>query len=238
MQQLAWAASRQLLLPSASASRDRCIRSLPPRSPHPHHLRQRARGPTLGPRSWRIAPEGFTERSGAPPAAAAAGGRRAHPAAAAAAASMALAAPALARAQLGASESSALSSRQHAGSAGKHRRRWRAAWAAAAALAAYPACAKARQCTASFLTSDIFLPRYPQHTACLRPAAARLPRRQRRVAAAAAAADAKPQRRVVVTGQGVVTSLGHTPDEFYNNLLAGKSGISMIEGWDTGAPCT
>ncbi|PRW57651.1 3-oxoacyl-[acyl-carrier] synthase chloroplastic isoform A [Chlorella sorokiniana] len=98
---------------------------------------------------------------------------------------MALAAPALARAQLGAPESSALSSRQHTGSA-----------------------------------------------ACLRPAAARLPRRQRRVAAAAAAAD-KPQRRVVVTGQGVVTSLGHTPEEFYNNLLAGKSGIGMIEGWDT-----
>ena len=55
------------------------------------------------------------------------------------------------------------------------------------------------------------------------------------MAAAAAAADGKPQRRVVVTGQGVVTSLGHTPEEFYNNLLAGKSGISMIEGWDTGA---
>ena len=60
------------------------------------------------------------------------------------------------------------------------------------------------------------------------------------MAAAAAAADGKPQRRVVVTGQGVVTSLGHTPEEFYNNLLAGKSGIGMIEGWDTGAeagPC-
>lgn len=40
---------------------------------------------------------------------------------------------------------------------------------------------------------------------------------------------------MVITGQGVVSSLGHTADEFYNNLLAGKSGISMIEGWDTGA---
>lgn len=39
---------------------------------------------------------------------------------------------------------------------------------------------------------------------------------------------------MVVTGQGVVSSLGHDPDEFYNNLLAGKSGVSMIEGWDTG----
>lgn len=67
-----------------------------------------------------------------------------------------------------------------------------------------------------------------------RPAAL-LPRRQRRASAvAAAAATEAPPRRVVVTGQGVVSSLGHDPDEFYNNLLAGKSGVSMIEGWDTG----
>lgn len=37
------------------------------------------------------------------------------------------------------------------------------------------------------------------------------------------------QRRVVVTGMGVVSCLGHELDEFYNNLLAGKSGISQIE---------
>lgn len=42
-----------------------------------------------------------------------------------------------------------------------------------------------------------------------------------------------PTRRVVVTGQGVVTSLGHDPDEFYNNLLAGVSGITQIQGFDT-----
>jgi len=29
------------------------------------------------------------------------------------------------------------------------------------------------------------------------------------------------QRRVVVTGMGVVTPLGHDPDVFYNNLLDG-----------------
>lgn len=73
-------------------------------------------------------------------------------------------------------------------------------------------------------------------TACLRPAA-RLPRRQQRhlraaAVVAAAQTDSKP-RRVVVTGQGVVSSLGHSPDEFYANLLAGQSGISLIEGWDT-----
>lgn len=40
------------------------------------------------------------------------------------------------------------------------------------------------------------------------------------------------QRRVVVTGMGVVTPLGHEPDEFYNNLLQGVSGISEIEAFD------
>ncbi|KAL6878454.1 hypothetical protein ACP4OV_012624 [Aristida adscensionis] len=39
-------------------------------------------------------------------------------------------------------------------------------------------------------------------------------------------------RRVVVTGMGVVTPLGHDPDEFYNNLLQGLSGISEIEAFD------
>uniref|UniRef100_A0A0U1UL50 beta-ketoacyl-[acyl-carrier-protein] synthase I n=1 Tax=Cuphea lanceolata TaxID=3930 RepID=A0A0U1UL50_CUPLA len=40
------------------------------------------------------------------------------------------------------------------------------------------------------------------------------------------------QRRVVVTGMGVVTPLGHEPDVFYNNLLDGVSGISEIENFD------
>jgi len=37
---------------------------------------------------------------------------------------------------------------------------------------------------------------------------------------------------VVVTGLGCVTSLGHDKHVFYENLLAGKSGISQIERWD------
>ena len=41
-------------------------------------------------------------------------------------------------------------------------------------------------------------------------------------------------RRVVITGQGVVSSVGVDPTEFYNNLLAGKSGISLIENFDAG----
>lgn len=43
------------------------------------------------------------------------------------------------------------------------------------------------------------------------------------------AQEEEQPRRVVVTGMGVVSPIGHELDEFYNNLLAGKSGISMIE---------
>ncbi|XP_018442881.1 3-oxoacyl-[acyl-carrier-protein] synthase II, chloroplastic isoform X1 [Raphanus sativus] len=50
-----------------------------------------------------------------------------------------------------------------------------------------------------------------------------------------ATVDKKPpmeQRRVVVTGMGVETSLGHDPNTFYDNLLQGNSGISQIENFD------
>ncbi|XP_072982444.1 3-oxoacyl-[acyl-carrier-protein] synthase II, chloroplastic-like [Typha latifolia] len=40
------------------------------------------------------------------------------------------------------------------------------------------------------------------------------------------------QRRVVVTGMGVVTPLGDDPDTLYSNLLDGVSGISQIETFD------
>lgn len=40
------------------------------------------------------------------------------------------------------------------------------------------------------------------------------------------------QRRVVVTGMGVETPLGHDPDVFYTNLLEGASGITEIEAFD------
>lgn len=39
-------------------------------------------------------------------------------------------------------------------------------------------------------------------------------------------------RRVVVTGVGVVSPIGHDPDMFYSNLLEGISGISQIEAFD------
>ncbi|CAH1448871.1 unnamed protein product [Lactuca virosa] len=40
------------------------------------------------------------------------------------------------------------------------------------------------------------------------------------------------QRRVVVTGMGVETPIGNNPNDFYNNLLEGVSGISEIEAFD------
>lgn len=40
------------------------------------------------------------------------------------------------------------------------------------------------------------------------------------------------KHRVVVTGMGVVTSLGKDLDTFWNNLLEGKSGVSLVEAFD------
>ena len=41
------------------------------------------------------------------------------------------------------------------------------------------------------------------------------------------------QRRVVVTGIGLVTSIGTGREQFWNNILAGRSGISPVELFDT-----
>lgn len=41
------------------------------------------------------------------------------------------------------------------------------------------------------------------------------------------------QRRVVVTGLGAVTPLGNSVQEFWNNLIAGKSGAAPITKFDT-----
>jgi len=47
------------------------------------------------------------------------------------------------------------------------------------------------------------------------------------------------QRRVVVTGLGLVCAVGHTAPEVWNNLLAGKGGIATITQFDTtGFPVT
>jgi 3-oxoacyl-[acyl-carrier-protein] synthase II len=41
------------------------------------------------------------------------------------------------------------------------------------------------------------------------------------------------KRRVVVTGLGMVTPVGNSVDETWKNILAGKSGIALIEHFDT-----
>ena len=40
-------------------------------------------------------------------------------------------------------------------------------------------------------------------------------------------------RRVVVTGMGVVSSIGIGKDDFWENLIAGRSGIREVERFDT-----
>src|SRR2546430_11119663 len=42
------------------------------------------------------------------------------------------------------------------------------------------------------------------------------------------------QSRIVVTGIGVVTSIGTGREQFWDNLLAGRCGISVVESFDTG----
>ena len=47
------------------------------------------------------------------------------------------------------------------------------------------------------------------------------------------------RRRVVVTGLGLICAVGNTSAETWSNLLAGKSGVAQITGFDaTGFACT
>ncbi len=41
------------------------------------------------------------------------------------------------------------------------------------------------------------------------------------------------RRRVVVTGLGVISPVGNTVDEMWDNVLAGRSGVSQIDSFDT-----
>jgi 3-oxoacyl-[acyl-carrier-protein] synthase II len=45
--------------------------------------------------------------------------------------------------------------------------------------------------------------------------------------------NSRSNNRVVVTGMGLLTSLGDTPDTFHDNLLNGVSGISHVKAFDT-----
>ena len=41
-----------------------------------------------------------------------------------------------------------------------------------------------------------------------------------------------PHKRVVVTGLGAITSLGHNVDQFWANILAGQCGIDRVTLFD------
>jgi 3-oxoacyl-[acyl-carrier-protein] synthase II len=43
----------------------------------------------------------------------------------------------------------------------------------------------------------------------------------------------KELKRVVITGMGTITPLGNTVDEFWNNIIAGHSGVRLITKFDT-----
>jgi 3-oxoacyl-[acyl-carrier-protein] synthase II len=46
-------------------------------------------------------------------------------------------------------------------------------------------------------------------------------------------------RRVVITGLGLICGVGNTAPEIWRQLLAGASGVSQIKGFDpTGFPVT
>ncbi|MFN2464554.1 MAG: beta-ketoacyl-ACP synthase II [Candidatus Dormibacteria bacterium] len=41
------------------------------------------------------------------------------------------------------------------------------------------------------------------------------------------------KRRVVITGLGTVNPAGNSPDEFYDALIEGRSGVATLDGWPT-----
>ncbi len=43
----------------------------------------------------------------------------------------------------------------------------------------------------------------------------------------------KDLKRVVITGMGAITPLRNTVDEFWQNIVAGKSGVDFITKFDT-----
>src|SRR5258708_6369296 len=45
-------------------------------------------------------------------------------------------------------------------------------------------------------------------------------------------ASTSTERRVVITGLGVVAPLGNSVDAFWNNLIAGQCGVDKITSWD------
>ena len=71
--------------------------------------------------------------------------------------------------------------------------------------------------------------RAPADKAAARPVA----RCTRLVVRAGVGKETDPKKRIVITGMGIASVFGNDPDTFYDALLAGKSGISLIDRFDT-----
>src|SRR6476469_871484 len=50
--------------------------------------------------------------------------------------------------------------------------------------------------------------------------------------AAGYAHERDPRRRVVITGLGVISCLGHSVADYWDNVVHGRSGITFIENFD------
>ena len=65
---------------------------------------------------------------------------------------------------------------------------------------------------------------------------ARLTRRRSFISASASVSapkrEADPKKRVVITGMGLVSVFGNDVDAYYEKLLSGESGISLIDRFD------
>eukprot|EP00208_Stichococcus_sp_RCC1054_P007010 CAMPEP_0206135702 /NCGR_PEP_ID=MMETSP1473-20131121/976_1 /ASSEMBLY_ACC=CAM_ASM_001109 /TAXON_ID=1461547 /ORGANISM="Stichococcus sp, Strain RCC1054" /LENGTH=462 /DNA_ID=CAMNT_0053527743 /DNA_START=191 /DNA_END=1579 /DNA_ORIENTATION=+ len=62
-----------------------------------------------------------------------------------------------------------------------------------------------------------------------------LPAHRRSHVCKAAATSKDPSQRIVITGQGVASCFGNDVETFYDSLLAGTSGIGMIDRFDASA---
>lgn len=47
------------------------------------------------------------------------------------------------------------------------------------------------------------------------------------------ARETDPKKRIVITGMGLVSVFGNDYEKFYDQLLEGKSGVEMIDRFDT-----
>ena len=74
----------------------------------------------------------------------------------------------------------------------------------------------------------------PRRSSVAARAPAAAPRGRRSLAVRAAVKrETDPKKRIVITGMGLASVFGNDPDVFYDKLLAGTSGISMIDRFDT-----